>query len=262
MVEHVLANPVILQFGENEISQRRLELLKAIDAHPSISAAAKAVGMTYKAAWDAVDAINNMAGQPIVSVQHGGKGGGGALLTEEGRKILKDIERFESLQKSFFLAMGSDNPTGSLQILRRLEMKTSARNCFYGTVDSIKEGPVNCEIALRLPGGDLIHAIITSQSVKDLGLSAGKEAYALIKATWIILAKSDNTPKTSARNNLCGTVSRIQEGPVNTEVVINLSGQNTLTAMITSESLHEMHILKGDQICALIKASHIIIGVN
>ena len=54
----------------------RIALLRAIDAHGSISAAAREMGMSYKAAWDAIDAINNLAGTPLVVRETGGKGGG------------------------------------------------------------------------------------------------------------------------------------------------------------------------------------------
>ena len=76
--------PWHVRLGTGEISPRRLFLLQAIDATGSISQAAKQVGITYKAAWDAVDAMNNLAGQPLVVSQHGGKGGGGAHLTHAG----------------------------------------------------------------------------------------------------------------------------------------------------------------------------------
>ncbi len=172
--------PVVLRFGESEISQRRLQLLRAIDTCQSISGAAKMVGMTYKAAWDAVDAVNNLAGLPIITVTHGGKGGGGAVLTEEGKRILTGIERLELLKKAFFSEIGSEELLFTDHLLRRLQMKTSARNALTGTVAEIKKGAVNSEVILKLPGGDCIYAIITNESVAELGLTAGKEAFALI----------------------------------------------------------------------------------
>ena len=64
----------------------RIALLRAIDAHGSISAAAREMGMSYKAAWDAIDAINNLAGTPLVVRETGGKGGGGTRLTPQGKR--------------------------------------------------------------------------------------------------------------------------------------------------------------------------------
>jgi molybdate transport system regulatory protein len=66
-------------------------------------------------------------------------------------------------------------------------MKISARNQLKGTVTKITPGPVNAEVDLTLEGGQQIAAIITNQSVNSLGLAVGKMAYAIIKASAIII---------------------------------------------------------------------------
>jgi molybdate transport system regulatory protein len=72
-----------------------LELLERIDASGSISAAANAMGMSYKAAWQAVEAMNNMSEQPVVARQPGGRHGGGTTLTEYGRRVVAAYRRLE-----------------------------------------------------------------------------------------------------------------------------------------------------------------------
>ena len=67
------------EFG-SFLGDTRIRLLEAIDKHGSISQAAKAVPLSYKAAWDAIDAMNNLADQPLVVRSTGGKNGGGTLL--------------------------------------------------------------------------------------------------------------------------------------------------------------------------------------
>lgn len=67
-------------------------------------------------------------------------------------------------------------------------MKLSARNCLKGKVKKIIAGMVNSEVVLELPGGACITSIITKESVADLGLREGKDAYAVIKATSVMLA--------------------------------------------------------------------------
>ncbi|WP_129559352.1 winged helix-turn-helix domain-containing protein, partial [Bordetella pertussis] len=62
--------------------QHRIDLLAQIEATGSISAAARAAGMSYKGAWDAIDAMNNLAGEPLVLRSAGGRGGGGTRLTD------------------------------------------------------------------------------------------------------------------------------------------------------------------------------------
>ncbi len=67
-------------------------------------------------------------------------------------------------------------------------MKLSARNMFKGTVKQVVHGLVSSEVILELPGGQQLVAIITKTAAQNLGLAAGKEAYAVIKATNVMLA--------------------------------------------------------------------------
>ena len=257
------AAPLVLQLGEGEVSARRLALLSAVAATSSISGAAKQVGMTYKAAWDAIEAINNLAGQPLVQSQHGGSGGGGARLTAFGERIVAAQKRLqEALSSVLEQFEGEDGGLEHLTTLRNLYMKTSARNALRGTIEEVRHGAVNSEITLRLQGEDCLHAIITKDSATSMGLEPGKVATAIVKASWIILAAPDECVKVSARNRLCGTIKRVQEGAVNAEVVLELPGGNTLAAIITEGSLDDMGFKAGDAACALIKASHIILAVD
>jgi molybdopterin-binding protein len=66
-------------------------------------------------------------------------------------------------------------------------MKISARNVLKGKVKSIKQGAVNSEVAVQLPGGLEIISVITKTSVENLSLKEGKDVYAIIKATNVIL---------------------------------------------------------------------------
>lgn len=140
-------------------------------------------------------------------------------------------------------------------------MKVSARNYLRGTVSAISEGAVNAEVTLDLNGAPLV-SIITRESVETLGLKPGIEAFALIKASFVMLSTEDGGLKTSARNRLCGTVERMAQGPVNCEVVLALDGGARLTAMITQESTVELGLAEGSRACALIKAQHVILAVQ
>jgi len=139
-------------------------------------------------------------------------------------------------------------------------MLTSSRNQFKGTVKTVKKGAVNDEIVIKLPGGSELTAIITNTSTESLGLAPGKEAVALIKASWVILAADLKGIKLSARNQLKGTVSEVKPGAVNTEVVVKLDGGEELVSIITCESAKKLGLVPGQPITALVKASHMIIG--
>ena len=101
-------------------------------------------------------------------------------------------------------------------------MKTSARNQLAGTVAAVRPGAVNDEVELALPGGARIVAIITHESTRSLGLAQGSAAFALVKASSVMLATELGGAKLSARNQLAGTVSALHPGAVNAEVVLAL----------------------------------------
>lgn len=246
------------------ITAKRIDLLEAIDTQGSISAAARQLGISYRSAWDAVDEMNNLWESPLVAKSPGGAHGGGTRLTREGVQL---IAAFKLMQQEYLrftegLSRNLDDFERFQHSIRRLTMRTSARNQFQGRVEVISAGPINTEITLAINDKDRLTAIITSESVDQLGLSLGSEAYALIKASFIILAPADERCVTSARNRLCGTIRELRHGPVSSEAIIELEGGKTLTAIITEESAKAMQLDRGSPVCALIKASHVILGVN
>jgi len=87
------------------IGPGRADLLEFIDSTGSISAAGKAMGMSYKRAWGLVQALNDGFGQPLVESSRGGAEQGGARLTEAGRFVL---ERYRAMQKKTRLAIADD----------------------------------------------------------------------------------------------------------------------------------------------------------
>lgn len=140
-------------------------------------------------------------------------------------------------------------------------MLTSSRNQFKGTVASVKRGAVNDEVIIKLKGGAELTAVITGTSSDNLALEAGKEAIALIKASWVILADNLDGIRLSARNQLSGTVKETKPGAVNAEIIVDIGNGDELTAIITMESMKKLGLEKGKPVTALIKASHIIVGV-
>ncbi len=141
-------------------------------------------------------------------------------------------------------------------------MKISARNMLAGTITKVAKGAVNAEVDLTLKGGEKIAAVITNESVDALGLKDGKAAFAIVKANWVIIGKDLHTVKMSTRNILCGTVAKVVEGAVNSEVDLKLTGGDQLSAIITNESTHSLGLKQGDHACAAFKASSVIIGIE
>ncbi|RJG04252.1 TOBE domain-containing protein [Noviherbaspirillum sedimenti] len=249
--------------GENFGGTGRIALLAQIAACGSITRAAKAAGMSYKAAWDAIDAMNNLAGEPLVERLAGGKGGGGTRLTQRGAQLVANFATIEREHRRFVELL--DSQAGGIAddylLVRRMAMKTSARNQFFGRVTALKAGAVNDEVTLEVAGGHSIVAIVTHESTESLGLQPGAEAFALIKSSMVILVTDDEGAKFSARNRLRGTVARVQPGAVNAEVVLELSGGATLAAIVTNESSQALGLAVGQPVTAIFKASSVILGV-
>lgn len=140
-------------------------------------------------------------------------------------------------------------------------VEISARNVLPGTVGGVTKGAVNTEVVLTLRGGETIVAVITNASVSRLGLRAGTQASAIIKASDVMVGKNMENAKLSARNILAGKVAELNQGAVNSEVGIQLPGGTMLIASITKESVQALELKQGDAVSAVVKASHVIVGV-
>ena len=242
----------------------RINLLEQIHELGSITKAAKAVGISYKTAWDTVNMINNLAEKPLVDRMTGGKGGGGTSLTAEGKKVVEQFKTIQEEHDKFLknLEHRLGDADGLYQFLRRISMKVSARNTFSGSVSAITKGAVNAEVTLTLKGGIPLTATVTNGAIDNLALKVGAEAYAIIKASSVIIGTDLHDAKVSARNVFCGTIVKIIEGPVNTEVDVEIGGGNTVSAVITHDSAIRLELKVGGHACALFKASSVIIGVS
>lgn len=140
-------------------------------------------------------------------------------------------------------------------------MQVSARNVFTGTLTAVVNGAVNAEVELTTAGGDKLVAVVTEGSVKSLGLTVGTPVVAYVKAPLVMLLAGVDGMRFSARNQLSGTVSALTKGAVNTEVAITLPGGSVIYAVITNEAVLELGLAVGATATALIKASHVVLGV-
>ncbi|MHB8286591.1 MAG: TOBE domain-containing protein [Caulobacteraceae bacterium] len=141
-------------------------------------------------------------------------------------------------------------------------MRTSARNALSGVVSQVLTGSINDEVVLTIGDGVEIVAVITKHSVDHLGLKPGIPVTALIKSSFVILAPDTPGLRTSARNHFSGAITELEEGAVNSEVVLDIGAGKTLTAVITRESAKELGLAVGGRAAALVKASHVILAVD
>jgi len=247
--------------GESLGGSGRVQLLALVGEQGSITHAAKAMKMSYKAAWDAIDTMNNLAGEPLVERVAGGKGGGGTRLTPRGQQLVENFRRIEAAHQRFVAQLGAQAQgiADDYLLIRNISMKTSARNHFAGTVTRVVHGAVNDEVEIEVRPGLHIVATVTHESAEGLGLAVGAQAYALVKASSIVVVTDAEGAKFSARNRLTGTIARLVPGAVNTEVVIDLEGA-AVAAIITNESCQSLALAVGGTATAIFKASSVIVG--
>lgn len=140
-------------------------------------------------------------------------------------------------------------------------MKISARNIFRGQIEAVKPGSVNSEVDITIPGGKKLVAMVTNESATALGLAAGKEVMALVKASSVLVMTDDAGMRLSARNCLPGTIKSITSGPVSAEVTIDLGGGAEVHATITHGAQVDLGLAQGGAVTAVFKASAVILGV-
>jgi molybdate transport system regulatory protein len=249
-----------------QVGAERMALLAAIRDKGSISAAAKTVGLSYKGAWDAVQALNNLFAHPLVIAHAGGRAGGAAEVTPQGHSVIAAFHLLEAeLAKAIDLVerrLGRSSLPPPTALLWSLSMKTSARNALHGVVTAVIDGAVNAEVTVRIGEGQDLVAVVTRGAVAELGLVPGRRTIALIKSSFVILSAGATPPRTSARNALSGRVIHREDGVVNSEIVLELEAGKTLTATVTHESAEALGLVAGEPAVALIKASHIILAVE
>lgn len=249
------------------LGEPRIRLLEAIEVHGSLSRAAKDVPLSYKAAWDALDTMNNLAEAPLVVRTTGGKHGGGTQLTEHGRQIIALYRAMESSQQDILNQLAAA-PVQSAEahknnalrtLIRRMSVKTSARNQFVGTVVALQDTGGMVDVRLSLAGGDDIVVAITPASVANMALTVGVEAYALVKAPWVSV--STTAPRrNAARNVLAGTLTGLQPGKTSTELTLTTPGGRLVAAAMANALVAERGLRKGQPAWASFATDSVILA--
>lgn len=243
-------------------------LLKAVSITGSMSQAAKLVGISYKAAWDNLAALNEQAAQPLLHRTTGGKGGGATTLTPYGQKILKRYEDLNDYLNRYLnlLNQYSTHLDTDINLLHLLNMQTSASNQFSGSITQITTGQVNDEVTIAVSQSQHLVASVTSQSRQSMNLNVGDTVFALIQAASIMLVTHDTSGapppvgQFSARNQITGTIQALNPGAVNAEVIIEWGKDLRLVTMVTQQSAQQMNLKQGQTVTALFKAGHVMLG--
>ncbi|MCQ3000672.1 TOBE domain-containing protein [Pseudomonas syringae] len=236
---------------------QRIALLQHIAEQGSITRAAKSAGLSYKATWDAIDELNNLAQKPLVERSVGGRGGGGAKLSAEGERVLRLYHRLQALQAQ---VLEATEESADLDLLSRLTLRTSARNQLLGRIESITAHGHNDLVRLRLAGDVFINAQITHDSTLRLDLAIGIDVVALIKAGWLELQAPGHSV-TNGHNFLSGAIEEVidaADGP--SEVRITLPSGQILCSLAEPAQLAALQLKTGSPVQVQFAPSLVLLG--
>ena len=203
-------------------TDKRIDILRRIGEGGSISEAARRAGVSYKAAWQAIETLGNLAGTPLVAKAVGGTGGGGALLTAAGQRVLDAAAMLQKARADVMARLEPGVRPARGSGLAAMALRTSMRNQFPAIVTTLRRGAGTVRVGLQVPGGGLVHARITQESAQLLQIERGMSMLALCKATAVRVAPT--IAPSESINLVHGTVSRASRSARGGEVSVQLEG--------------------------------------
>jgi len=184
-------------------------------------------------------------GVPLTVVQ--------AMLGQGSANLTAALVSFEEADRSRIL---------DEHLARERRLKTSARNFFAGRVARVVAGRIQCLVEMVAEGGHRLTAVITRESLTNLGLRPGAPVCALVKAPWVLLALGDEPPAVGAANRLRGRLIRLEREGVMVEAMVELADGTQVCALITRESLRNLQLAVGMAVWVLFKSSAVILTLD
>ncbi|QIM68666.1 TOBE domain-containing protein [Basfia succiniciproducens] len=207
------------------VDPKRIRLLKEIAHCGSINQAAKNAKVSYKSAWDHLEAMNAISPKPLLERNIGGKNGGGTQLTNYARRLLQLYDLLEKTQeKAFQILQDESIPLNNpLSATARFSLQSSARNQFFGKVTKLELKNGHCMVSIQIEGLNRpLVASITEKSAVRLGLVPGKEVMLMIKAPWI---KTQLEEPVDKENQFLAEVRSVSDKGSEKEIILSI-GEN------------------------------------
>ena len=218
-----IADPTLLATHMAELADKRIDILRRIGDVGSISEAARRAGVSYKAAWQAIETLNNLAGAPLVEKVVGGN---------------KDSPALKNVGVS--------------------SLRTSMRNQFPAVIEKLKIGSAQVRLILSIDDTHYIRASCTKESAQLLGLREGKHVLALCKATAVDISADNPALVESRDNQIVGAVLRSEREDKGGECTIQLPSGLTIVGF--ARPSHGLHI--GMRAVATVAPEAVVIALN
>ena len=247
------------------VGRDRVRLLEAVAREGGISAGARAVGITYRAAWDALEAMSNVFATPLIETRVGGRQKGGATLTAAGQRVIGAFHRLEAemarLTRDFDAELAGSG-LSSRELVSGFFFKTSARNMLRGAVAAINRKPLSSEITVALNPSASIVAQVTNRSVEELGLHVGRDVLALVKAPFVAVVAKPPRNAASTRNCIEGRVRRCDIRGDQAETILDIGEEKTIAALTSADAAQKAGLTVGKRAFALFDASQVILAID
>ena len=250
-------SPDLAEVLGHESTDKRIDILRRIGEGGSISEAARRAGVSYKAAWQAIETLSNLAGTPMVEKAVGGSGGGGAVLTPAGRRVLEAAAMLDQARAEV-LALLEPGTRGEQARpgLAAMALRTSMRNQFPCLVKTLRSTGGLVRVGLELRRGGMLYARITRESAQLLQLQAGLQVLALCKATAVRVAPQLGPAE--SRNVVTGTVIRASRSAQGGEVALRLESEMSLVGFVDKDQKLKV----GDRAMASIEESGVVVAIS
>ena len=245
----------------NTPADKRIEILRRVGQSGSISQAARDAKVSYKAAWQAIDTLTNLAGVVLVDRAVGGQGGGGASITPAGQKLLSVADLLHDRRQQVFASFNVNEPElpRALPVLSGITLRTSMRNQLPCQVLKIELQGQVVRVHLSLADGTVLVSRITKASAELLGLKKKLDVLALCKATAVsvLLRPAADAGGLSGRQALTGQAVRISRSKSGDEVSLELEPGLQLVGF----AVPGLHLKKGDAVVASVDESAVVIAL-
>ncbi|MFT3779863.1 MAG: LysR family transcriptional regulator [Ottowia sp.] len=238
-------------------ADKRILVLQLVGAHGSISQAARVAGISYKAAWQALHTLTNLAGEALVDSSVGGQGGGGARLTPAGARLLAAAGQLQAARRGVLARVnGAASPALA-------GPRTSMRNhlrCVVHRLESAGARDPMVRVVLALDGGGELASLITRESAELLGLANGLPVLALCKATVVRVSApaSGDGPAGEGANLLHGRVLRASRGVQRDEMVVTLEGSGM---QLVGFAARPNRLRAGSRVCAQVEERAVVVAL-
>lgn len=245
-------------------ADKRIEILRLVGQSGSISQAAREAGVSYKAAWQALDTLTNLTGVALLDRAVGGAGGGGASLTAVGVRLLAAAQRLEQARQQVLADLCQEGGAGAFAALGQLAVRTSMRNQLPCNVLALHTQGQLVRVRLALGGmGSPLVSRITRESAELLALQPGQAVLALCKATAVAVLRVTSTVahekmETAGCNWLAGRATRVSRGETGDEVALVLEGGLQLVGF----ALPASGIRSGSRVLARLDEAAVVVALT